>query len=104
MISVGEEEPNEQLADSFTRPPKECVLPEASLKGLKSGLKPSGPPIRTAPFPSSKGSTSTGIDGGQNIPVMGDDAFDLEGTMNDLGSYLETWDVEKEASGMGIDT
>jgi hypothetical protein len=104
MISVGEAELNEQLADSVARPAKECVLPEASLKGLKSALKPSGPPLRTAPFPSSKGSTSTGIDGGQNIPVMGDDTFDLEGTMNDLGSYLETWDVEKEASCMGIDT
>lgn len=104
MISVGEEEPNEQFADSITRPAKECVLLEATLKGLKSALKPSRPPIRTAAFPSSKGSFSTGIDGGQNIPVIGDDTLDLEGTMNDLGSYLETWDVEKEASGMAIDT
>lgn len=103
LISVGEEEINdEQYSDLFTNSVKESVPPAASPKGLKSALKPSGPPIPTAPFPSTKGSTSTGIDGGQNAPLIEDDAFDLEGAIDNLGSYLGTWDPEKEASSLGI--
>jgi hypothetical protein len=103
-VYVGEENTNGELEGSVTWPTKKSPLPATSFKGLKSVMKPSGPPIRTVPFTSTKGSTSTGVDGGQNVAVMEDDAFDLEGTMDDLGSYLDTWDVEKEASSMDMDT
>lgn len=98
LICNGDGQINGQI--DVTRPTKGSPLPVANLKVLKSALKPSGPPIRTALFTSTKGSTSTGIDGGQILPAMEDDAFDLDGTMDDLGIYLDTWDVEKEASSM----
>jgi len=95
LSRVSEEETHVHLSDLFTSPMNELIVPVASQKRLKSALKPSGPPISTAPFPSTRGSISTGIDGGQNVPVVDDDTFDLDGAIDDLGSYLGTWDAEK---------
>jgi hypothetical protein len=105
-IRFDDEETDMPSPDMFALPAIESQVPGSSPKRLKSALKPSGPPPSTAPFPSTKGSTSTGIDGGQNVnvPRVEDDTFDLDGAIDDLGSYLGTWDAEKEASGLAIDT
>ena len=103
LSAAGKDGSSESLFDCFPRPAMESLVPVASPKRLKSALKSSGLPIPAGPFPSTKGSTSTGIDGGQNLPVLGDDTFDLDGAIDDLGSYLGTWDAEKEASSLGIE-
>jgi hypothetical protein len=105
-IRIDDEESDMLSPDMFAIPALESQVPGSSPKRLKSALKPSGLPPSTAPFPSTKGSTSTGIDGGQNVhvPEVEDNTFDLDGAIDDLGSYLGTWDAEKEASGLAIDT
>lgn len=95
----GDEETDMPSPDMFSGRPVQSSIPASSPKRLKSVLKPSGSPPLNMPFPSTKGSTSAGIDGGQNVPEVDDDTFDLDGAIDDLGSYLGTpWDVEKEAS------
>jgi hypothetical protein len=101
LSAAGKDGSSESLFGCFPRPAMESLVPVASPKRLKSALKSSGLPIQAGEFPSIKGSTSTGIDGGQNLPVLGDDTFDLDGAIDDLGSYLGTWDAEKEASSLG---
>lgn len=102
LSGVGAGGSSESLFDCFPKPTTGSSTPVASPKRLKRVLKPAGPPNQTGPFPSTKGSTSTGVDGGQNLPVLGDDTFDLDGAIDDLGSYLGTWDAEREASSLGI--
>ena len=100
LIKFGEEETHLRSSDVFTSSANASLSP----KRLKSALKPSGPLFRTVPFPSTKGSTSTGVDGGQNPLVPKDETFDLDGAIDDLGSYLGTWDAEKEASSLAMET
>jgi hypothetical protein len=66
----------------------------------RTSLKPSLQPTRSALNNSASSSNKQDAQPQKQPFAVEDDDFDLDGAMDDLGSYLDTWDVEKQAAGI----
>ncbi|KAJ9602814.1 hypothetical protein H2200_012594 [Cladophialophora chaetospira] len=91
-----------QGAESYEEVP-ECGSPITSRISVpKSILKAVVTQQSMKASASNTGSSSTRDAQKQRVlnPVDNEDGFDLEGAIDDLGSYLDTWDAEKQTAGI----